>query len=329
MILTAEQVKSIAKGYLGFEAKDDGCHFYRFTDWQMKYYEETNAGHFMKTKATSGIHLDFTTDSDAFGFSYTVTNGSSRNFYFFDIYVDGVLTLHRGEEKMWIKKGEIKLKLPAGAHRVTVWMPNLACAVINDVTLDDGASFEAVKETRRMLCYGDSISQGYDAIFPSLAYTNQLARHFDAYMVNQCIGGERFVPALLDQPLDFKPDIVTVAYGTNDWSGLTREVFFANCDAFLERLTELYGNTAEIFVITPLWRGDKDKVTKFGNFFEAVKYIADKASSLGVHVIDGYVLTPHTSEFYSDLRLHPNDLGYMEYASRLIPEMEKLLGKGE
>ena len=48
-----------------------------------------------------------------------------------------------------------------------------------------------------MLCYGDSISQGYDAVFPSLSYTNQLARHFDAYSVNQCIGGERFVPELL------------------------------------------------------------------------------------------------------------------------------------
>ena len=58
MILTAEQVKSAARGYLDFAEKEDGFHFYRFRDWQMKHYELTNAGHFMKTTATSGIYLD-------------------------------------------------------------------------------------------------------------------------------------------------------------------------------------------------------------------------------------------------------------------------------
>ena len=65
MILTAEQVKSAARGYLDFEEKEDGFHFYRFRDWQMQHYKDTNAGHFRKTKATSGINLDFMTDSDS------------------------------------------------------------------------------------------------------------------------------------------------------------------------------------------------------------------------------------------------------------------------
>ncbi len=325
MVLTAEQVKSAARGYLDFAEKEDGFHFYRFRDWQMQHYKDTNAGHYMKTTATSGISLEFMTDSGSLAFSYTVTPGSSRKFYYFDIYVDGVMTLHCGENPMWIMKGEVKLKnIPEGEHRISVWLPNLTGAVLKDITLDDGASFAPVPAMCRMLCYGDSISQGYDAVFPSLSYTNQLARHFDAYSVNQCIGGERFVPELLTKELGYDPDIVTVAYGTNDWSGLTRDVFFANTDAFLEKLAVLYP-TAKIFVLTPLWRGDKDKVTKFGSYFEAVKYIADKAASCGFNVIDGYNLTPHTSEFYSDQRLHPNDLGYMEYAARLIPEIEKKL----
>ena len=142
MILTAEQVKSAARGYLDFEEKEDGFHFYRFRDWQMQHYKDTNAGHFMKTKATSGISLDFMTDSDSLGFTYTVTVGSSRKFYYFDVYVDGVMNLHCGEDPMWIMKGEVKLNgIPAGEHRITVWLPNLTCAVLKDITLDDGASF--------------------------------------------------------------------------------------------------------------------------------------------------------------------------------------------
>ena len=37
-----------------------------------------------------------------------------------------------------------------------------------------------------------------------------------------------------------------------------------------------------------------------------------------VHIVDGTRLTPHFSAFYSDLRLHPNDLGYTFYSQNLI-----------
>lgn len=322
MILNEQQIKSITRGAVNVRREADGAfHFYRFTDRQMDWYEGYNKGFWVKTKATSGINFDFYTDSARFAFDFDIFNGSSRNFYYFDVYVDGVLVSHLGESPMWIKHGTVEQKLPAGEHRVTVWFPNLACATVTRAELDDGASLRPAGGDKKMICWGDSISQGYDAVFPSLAYTNVLARHFDAYMINQAIGGEKFVPGLLDAEWDFKPDIITVAYGTNDWSGRTREEFFAGADGFLEGLAAQYPD-AKIFIITPLWRGDRDKVTRFGSFDEACKYIADKAAACGHNVVNGYDLTPHWFEFYSDLRLHPNDMGYTEYAKNLIPRIE-------
>ena len=224
--------------------------------------------------------------------------------------------------------GYYSLTLPAGEHRLTVWFPCLTAAVISNVTASDGASFRPASYSRRMICFGDSISQGYDALYPMLCYTNRLADHFDAYMLNLAIGGEKFVPGLLSREFAgaFRPDIITVAYGTNDWSGFDRDTFFRRCDGFLEKLAEYYPDS-ERFVITPLWRADRDRITKFGSFDEAVGYIADKAAACGHHVIDGYGFLPHYPGFFSDLRLHPNDLGYGEYVRGLVAAMEKVLDR--
>ena len=324
MKLSFEQVKTITSGWMNAEEKEGTYRFYRFTPQQTAYYYESSRDFWSKTFATSGIRFDFVTDSEFFSFTYDTVIASSRRWYFFDIYVDDTLVSHKGEQVMWINHGTITTKLPEGEHRVTVWFPCLTAASVSDVNLSDGAAFRPYTYKRTMLCLGDSITQGYDATFPSLAYTNALARHFDAKVVNQAIGGEKFVPGLFTGDMTYSPDFVTVAYGTNDWSGFTREMFFERCDAFLEGIAPQFPNS-KIFIITPLWRGDKDKITKFGSYFEAVKYIADKARSCGLNVIDGYNLTPHWYEFYSDQRLHPNDLGYGEYTRNLIPEIEKKL----
>lgn len=324
MYLSEQQVKEITRGTLDITCENGVYYFYRFSKWQMEVYKNTKADFFKKSQATSSVNFDFVTDADKFGFDFQVTSGSSRDFYYFDIYVDGVLTKHCGESPMWIKKGRIDVDLPEGEHRVTVWFPNLACAMISNISVTDGAAVRPVAYDTKMICWGDSITQGYDAIFPSLSYANRLAQHFNAYMINQAIGGERFAPHILDKDMGFKPDIITIAYGTNDWSGLQRDAFFAGTDGFLEGVAQMYPD-AKIFVITPLWRGDKDKITKFGSYYEAVKYIADKAAALGLNVIDGYDLTPHYYEFYSDKRLHPNDLGYGEYTRNLIPKIEEKL----
>ena len=107
MILSEQQVGSVVHGAEHWEYDGEFYRFYRFNPAQMDFYAATNPGFYTKTKATSGVNLDFLTDSAAFSFDYTVAVGSSRNFYYFDVYVDGVLSGHWGEQPMWIMNGTL------------------------------------------------------------------------------------------------------------------------------------------------------------------------------------------------------------------------------
>jgi lysophospholipase L1-like esterase len=171
---------------------------------------------------------------------------------------------------------------------------------------------------------GDSITQGYDAVFSSQCYANKMAHMLDAEIVNQAIGGEIFRPAILDEQLPFAPDLITVAFGTNDWSGQTAENFEKNADGFYTKLANLYPNTP-VFAILPIWRADWEKVTKAKPFHESraiLKALAEKHPNF--HVIDGMALTPHLPAFFSDLYLHPNDLGFEIYAEELVRRMTEI-----
>ena len=114
-----------------------------------------------------------------------------------DLYVDGVFCAYRHTEDLSLK--QVKFALPAGRHRVTVYLPWFAKVVIRQVRLSDGACVLPVKKSRRLLAFGDSITQGYTANFSSLSYVNQVARQLDVEVLNQGVGGYFFDAATLEE----------------------------------------------------------------------------------------------------------------------------------
>ncbi len=345
MKLTLEQIRSITKGAQNVRLEDDGkYHFYRFSDKQMQYYKENSADFYKKSFATASVHLDFYTNSPFFKFHYDVSSGSSRRFYYFDMYVDGNLVRHLGEDNMWIMKGDISLNVekyalperikksgyvsgnPDGMCRVTLWLPNLAAAVLSEVEIADGCAIVPVKSDMTIFAWGDSITHGYDAVFPSMSYVNRVARHYNAEVINMAIGGEKFVPGLLTDDIKGTPDMITVAYGTNDWSGSLRETFDTNSVKFYAGASELYPD-AKRFALLPIWRADDNRVPKNygGTFGEASEYIRNAAKENGFIPLDAWFYVPHSPEFYSDKYLHPNDLGFADYARGLIEDIEKYI----
>ena len=252
MKLTLEQVRSMTHGALSVTEENGIFTFRRFTDRQAELYETVNDFR-VKVPATSGVRLEFVTDASKFSFDYRINIASSRRFYYFDVFVDGIMMQHFGHEGLAEAASTLTVKLPEGSHRVAVYFPNLAKATLSNLTLDDGATLEPVKKSRRLLCYGDSITQGYDAKYSSQTYANLLADRLDAEMVDQGIGGEVFRPELIDPDMDFDPDIITVAYGTNDWSGQEHDRTVQCANEFYARLRATYPK-AKIFAITPIWR---------------------------------------------------------------------------
>ena len=152
---------------------------------------------------------------------------------------------------------------------------------------------------------------------PSNRQVGRLAEMLGAEEISKAVGAERYDPELAALRDDFDPDYIVVAYGTNDFSGLTPEVFTANCNGFYEALGRNYPK-AKIFAITPIWRADMDNPRAFTSFFDIEKGIrAATANMENVVVIDGMELVPHDSVYYADGRLHPNDAGFEHYFQNL------------
>ena len=330
MILSTELLKNYIKGALSIQTKDEWLSLFRFTEQQSRYYFEKSPDTlYLKSRTSAGMKLELVTDADEISFDFRVFSTCGRTFYSFDLYIDGVFCNELYVINLMNKKsGNVSFALPEGAHRVTVYFPNLMRTDVKNVHLE-GASFaDSVSSKMKLLCLGDSITQGYDAYHSSLSYINRLSQTLDAETLNQAIGAEIFDEKILDEELPFDPDLITIAYGTNDWAVLeSKEQFLAGAENFFKKIKNIYPDK-KIVYISPIWRGDYQRPfgtqdTAVGGFEESVKALQILAKENGLIIVDGVPLTPHHSDFFADQFLHPNDLGFGFYAENLLKALKK------
>ena len=62
---------------------------------------------------------------------------------------------------------EKKFELGDGEKKVTVFLPWSFSLSLKELTLDDNSSLSPIKREKNMLVIGDSITHGYDALYPS------------------------------------------------------------------------------------------------------------------------------------------------------------------
>ncbi len=306
--------------------KDGAFHFSRFTDRERAVYC-FDSDFYSKTFSSSGISFDFYTDAGSFALKYRVSKASSRMSYFFDVFVNGCLFAHEGHSSCGeLSEGTLSVSLPAGMKNISVYFPCLVKTEIITLSFDNVSKIAPVEKKLKIISYGDSITQGYDALYPSATYPNRLAAVMNAEVINKGIGGEIFNPALLAETPSVQPDLLTVAYGTNDWgrsNGSTGKELRDNVERFCGKLTALYPATP-VFAILPLWRKDCKRKTPAGEFKEARNIIRDIYLKYpAVRIIDGFSLVPHDVSFFSDGCLHPNDRGFAEMSENLLAKIRE------
>ena len=327
MQLQFDEIKRLTRGAIGFSEQDGRLMPRRFTEEQTAAYAERNEGHWKKTFASAGIRLELRTDSTVFGMKAELRAASSRRFADFDVCVNGaILTTARfvlAEETLEIS---FSVALPEGLKELSVYLPWTVSTAIGEVTLSDGAVAEPIEKKLRMICFGDSITHGYDAHNPSFSYASRLVDALGAEGINKGIGGEVFFPSLAELRDPIEPELITVAYGTNDWSKSAREVFEQNARAFYERLSAAYP-TARIFAISPVWRKNLEATDKsVGPFPRVHEYLAEVTASLpNVTLIDGRTLVPHERRLFPGDGLHPSDEGFRHYANNLYAAIRKYI----
>lgn len=334
MKLNIAQVREITKGAVRVTEERDGFHFYRFTKEQEELYNSVNKDFYKKTFSTAGIRLTLKTDSRTLFLKTITSKSSSRTYFSFDVFVDGKpvgyldnfsnVELPEKYPKADLPMGvfEGTFSLGEGEKTVCIYFPWSVQAVIEEISIDDGAFIKPVKTEKKMLAFGDSITHGYDALRPSMRYAARLANALGAEEVNKAIGGECFFPELAAAKEDFQPEYITVAYGTNDWTNKSAEEFKTNCKAFYTALSGNYPE-AKIYAFTPIWRKDLNVERVCGRFEDVEKYIRECVEGLNnVTVISGFDLVPKDEKYFADRSLHPNDEGFGYYFKNLYKKLE-------
>lgn len=338
MKLDLEQIKNITVGAVRIAEDRDGYHFYRYTEEQDRFYFERDKEFprfYAKSLATSGMRMTFRTDGRSVSVKGNVSVGTSRGYYSLDVFVNGSAVGYADNftgaempENFTLYQGELgefqgRFDLGDGVKEVCIYLPWSVITVIGEIEIEGATFVEGVKRDKTLLAFGDSITQGYDALRPSCRYASILADRLGADEVNKAIGGEIMVPELAGMKDDIIPDYITVAYGTNDWSNRREDDFKARCREFYQTLSKTYPDS-RIFAITPIWRADYTGERAFGAFDLVEKDIAEAVADLdNVTLIRGFDLVPHDTKFYADLRLHPNDGGFIHYGENLYREIKK------
>ncbi|OHD80616.1 MAG: hypothetical protein A3J97_06305 [Spirochaetes bacterium RIFOXYC1_FULL_54_7] len=256
----------------------------------------------------------------------------ARDWLYFDIFLDGVFVESIGSAPICARDGSFRYK-PAveegTAHRITIYLPHNVELVIKELSYAKGAIVEpAPPPGRRMLCLGDSITQGMAARHPSSTYPVILSRTLDAELLNQGVGGYVFERESIDGFPERIPDIVTIAYGTNDWvQRASASEFEIKCTEYLEKACRRFSSSL-IAVITPLYRMDASTDRASGSFSsigETIKRVCSGISNLDIDcvplVVDGSCLVPHQARFFDD-GLHPTDEGFLHIAHNLVLMLE-------
>ena len=306
-------------GCLRTERTGDGHRLHRLTERQVAYFEQADESWGIRSRCSAGIQLRLETNSRTLDLTGRFLPGA-RAYSGFDVEVDGrsvaAIRVDTRPDKQKVRLIDFATQLK---RRITVTLSQAAILELHAIELEEDAQVSAAPDRQvRYLAIGDSITQGMDAKNPASTYTVQLARMLDAELLNHGIGGHIFDLDALDPDLSFRPDIVTVAYGTNDWSrGISRHGIMHTVERYLARLMADVARRASVYVVTPIWRAIGEETRTGGTLVEFSSAIAEAASRIdGVKVIDGATLVPHRPDLYVD-GTHPIDEGFLHYTINL------------
>ena len=320
MNILPKNLVKYAKGYWAAEEENSGVWFSRFSEKQYAYFKKARDFWYERTFHSAGVRLEFVTDAKAFCMSFGLERAMSTEDSF-DIYCDkAMIKTVKLKDENGSLISELSCELDGCEHEIIIYFPIDVQVIVTGFEISNGAAIRAVDDNKpKVLMLGDSITQGYGCSFSSLIYANALARLSGWDALNQGIGGYIYDSEGIPEQLPFVPELITVAFGTNDYNNTD---FEEKVTGFYSALEKLYKGIP-VFTATPLWRGSYI-LEKFEHSISFTKKVC--AGYPDVHVTDGRLLTPHTPDFFID-GLHPNTLGCALYASSWYQKIQELIKK--
>lgn len=284
------------------------------------------------SRVPAGVHLAFTGDASALDLGIEV---GDRTTVPAPTVPEAFVVVTRGAEP-------VVVDLPAeAAATVTVPLPPRDADAVLRVYLPEGreislrsvaavgGGIRPVPRRPLWVVYGDSISQGWSATLPGLAWPSLVAEALQVDLVNLGFAGSaRGELPVADAIGGSGADVVAIAWGTNAWSSLptdAREIA-ERMRLFLTTVRQGLPD-APLVVVSPILRPDAEAaVNRYGTTHAelrdalegAVRDVVATTGDTRIALVGGRDLVP--ADLLAD-GLHPDDDGHARFAERMRPRI--------
>ncbi len=193
----------------------------------------------------------------------------------------------------------------------------------------------ATTNTLLLTLAGDSIGEGIFALDSTKTLPSELEKINPSWFIrnysysgSSLSGGQPFgffVPPINPfYTATLEGDATIILLGTNDWGySVATGTFQQNYANFLNNLSA--SSQSKIVCVTPIWRSNETQPNKLGSYLSEFRQIIQNECQVrNFPVIDGTNLVPHDLSYFAD-GLHPNALGYKEYAANLSIKLNNII----
>jgi hypothetical protein len=274
-------------------------------------------------RTASGARFSFVTDAEAISISLFCAEDSSA----IDLIVDGSLRLRQPTRE---GAQSVKFELPAGAHRVEIWLPQFGPGLIGPIELENFNELSpAPQAALRWGAYGSSITQCRAADGPSETWPAIVSQALNWELTNLGFGGECHLDPIAATTLrDAEFDFISMCLGINIYNQSTfsaRSLQPAIC-GFIDTVRSANPATP-IVVISPIVSPPNEfRRNAVGLTLGDVRATVERATAalqrLGddlLTVIDGRDLFGEADATLLLDGLHPSADGYRLMAARITP----------
>lgn len=346
-VRTTHPLAPFVRGAVHLEELDGGLVLpHRFFPEQMEHLEQI--GRYDRAIATAGVVLGFVTNGTEVSLDCRIirklneehplyaevmqggTNGGERpygmaeegNLDGIDFVVDGRLVATIAPQN-----GTIRFAFNNPTRddlEVRIYLPNIMAVAVGN--LRTNGNLKPVPAHGYLLALGDSITQGFVCGSPSFSYPAQIASTLGIDLVNQAVAGHVFDGESLGGISLWrgeKPEVVVVAYGTNDWARMrSMSSIEGGAAAFFDRLSWTFPKVP-IYVLSPLWRVDEHDGVPCGEPLTRMYQMIGRVCSRhhNMRVVDGYHGISKDPRLFADGRLHPGPEGMGLIADLLLESM--------
>lgn len=311
--------------------KGDELVIHRHSD---KVYEATpqeNLFNPEKARSSSGIQIEFKTDSPKIIAKFRIIEGL-KSYPIFSIFKNGVFVEDKGFKYEANKDIEIELNTSSQGKEVLykITFPLKTDVHFLGLTLENGHQlFEFESEKKPIyVAFGDSITHGTGQKTTPQTYAYQIAEKFNWELFNVAVGGAKASQVMAEMVADdFEHiDIMTILIGFNDYNGqgVDLKTYQDRYEGVLKTLRDKHPNT-KIYCITMTYtKQNESKKTgipaeEFRNVVRKIVSSRQKNGDKNIYLIEGESISSEKN--LKDI-VHFSPEGAKDFAAALYAQMK-------